>query len=234
MDTRTTTRSPTGTAGTPGSAGGATDVAKDRGKQVASSAADQAKNVTDTAKEQVEVVATEARDHVQQLAHRTKDELRAQADERAGQLSNTLRDVGGQLRSLSEGNAQEGMVSDLSRDLSHRVQGFADRIDDGGVEGILDDVKRAARRRRGIFLVGAAAAGFVVARAFRDLQDVSSDGDQPHHSDGSHGAPIRATAPPVGSIDPLGGPAVMPLSDPALGTTPPPVTGSPLRSDGAS
>ncbi len=240
---------------------GTTDVAKDQAKDLASTAAGQARDVTETARQQVEVVASEAKDHAQHLARRTKEELRAQADERATQFSNSLRDVGSQLRSLANGNAQEGMVADLSRDLGHRVQGFADRIDQGGFDGVIDDVRRMARRRPGMFLAGAAAAGFVAARLFRDLQEVQGEGDRAHLTNGhdeSYRPPATAgmstgtmptgtsttpsgsstmpagssTMPTVGSVDPASGPAVMPLADSGLSGTP--NVPPPMRPDGAS
>ncbi len=231
-----------------------TDVAREQARDLASSAAGQAKDVTQTAKQQVEVVASEARDHARHLAHRTKEELRAQADERASQFSESLRDVGSQLRSLANGNAQEGMVADVSRDLGHRVQGFADRIEQGGIDGVLDDVRRAARRHPGMFLAGAAAAGFLAARMFRDLQEVQGDDARDHRTNGHDEAyrrtPAPASAPrmpasttmpgtttsgttmPVGSVDPGSGPAVMPLAD--SGLTSSPSVDTPVRPDGAS
>jgi hypothetical protein len=242
--TTTSRRNPTeGNADPPRTA----DVARDRAQEVASTAADQAKDVTQTAKAQVEVVASEARDHAQHLARRTREELQAQADERASQFSASLRDVGSQLRSLANGNAQEGVVADLSRDFGHRIQGVADRIDQGGVEGVLDDVRQMARRHPGMFLAGAAAAGFLATRMFRDLQEVQSEDSAHDHRSNGHltrGESYRPTAAPVGTVDPTGGPAVMPLADSGLTSTAPPVVGSsatgpatvdtPLRPDGAS
>jgi len=240
-ETTTTSRRPTmqGTADPPGT----TDVAKDRAKEVASSAADQAKDVKDTAKQQVEVVASEARDHAQHLARRTREELQAQADERASQFSQSLRDVASQIRSLADGNAQEGVVLDVSRDIGHRIQGLADRLDQGGVEEVMRDVRRTARRHPGMFLAGAAAAGFLATRVFRDLQEVSHEDGKGSHSSNGYGQTYRPTAPPVGTVDPLGGPSVMPLADSGLTSAPPPVAGTtapgrtvetPLRPDGAS
>jgi hypothetical protein len=218
-----------------------TDLAKDRAQDVASSAADQARDVTETAKQQAQTVAGEAKGQAQHLVQRTKEELRSQADERASQFSGTLRDVGNQLRALSEGHAQEGVVADVSRDVAHRAHDLADRIDQGGIDRILDDVRSAARRRPGMFLFGAAAAGFLTARIFRDVQEVSQEGAQRSTgplTDRRSGA-YRPLAPAFGTADPTG-PAVMPLAadlPPAsvgetVGTGG--ALGSPARPDGAS
>ena len=41
------------------------------------------------------------------------------------------------------------------------------RLEDRGIEGVVDDVSRFARRRPGVFLLAAAGAGFVVGRFVR-------------------------------------------------------------------
>jgi hypothetical protein len=44
-------------------------------------------------------------------------------------------------------------------------------MDQRGVEGVLDDVRSFARRRPGVFLLGAGIAGFAVGRLVRGAKD---------------------------------------------------------------
>jgi hypothetical protein len=52
----------------------------------------------------------------------------------------------------------------------------AERLESGGLEGALSDLQGFARRRPGVFLLGAAAAGFAVARLVRGAQAANGDG----------------------------------------------------------
>ncbi|GAC1503859.1 MAG: hypothetical protein NVS1B14_09480 [Vulcanimicrobiaceae bacterium] len=58
------------------------------------------------------------------------------------------------------------------------MQSFADSLSSRGYDGVMQDVKGLARRRPGLFLLGAAAAGFGVARLAR-----AAASDQMHASD---------------------------------------------------
>ena len=56
-----------------------------------------------------------------------------------------------------------------------RWSSFASRLEDRGIEGVVDDVARFARRRPGVFLLAAAGAGFVVGRFVRSGVSVARD-----------------------------------------------------------
>jgi hypothetical protein len=57
----------------------------------------------------------------------------------------------------------------LTSQLADTVSGAASRIGDGGYQGAIDDVKRFARNRPGMFLLGALGAGFVVGRMVKSV-----------------------------------------------------------------
>jgi hypothetical protein len=63
-------------------------------------------------------------------------------------------------------------------------------MEQGGPQGVLDDVSRFARRRPGMFLAGAAGIGFVVGRLVRAGVASQEDGDQ--------STPTAYPAPPNG------------------------------------
>ena len=71
---------------------------------------------------------------------------------------------------MSRGEAQpDSQVASLTSQLADTVSNAASRIGDGGYQGAIDDVKRFARNRPGIFLLGALGAGFVVGRVVKSV-----------------------------------------------------------------
>ena len=187
---------------------GTTEVAEQKAKDVAASTAEQARGVADVAMQEAHAVAGDAATQVRHLTQRTKEELRTQADERAAQMSQTLRDAARQMQRMADSSGESGMVVDLSRDAGQRIEALAQRIEHGGVDRIVADVKAAARRRPGTFLLGAVAAGFAVGRLVRDAQAAEPDrhGDLPH-PDGPYRIPE---------------PRDFLASDPTFGSTPTP------------
>ncbi len=183
---------------------GTTEVAEQKAKDVAASTAEQARGVADVAMEQAHAVAGDAATQVRHLTRRTKDELRTQADERAAQMSQTLRETARQMQRMADNSGESGMVVDLSRDAGQRIDALAQRIEHGGVDRIVADVKAAARRRPGTFLLGAVAAGFAVGRLVRDAQAAEPDRhDDLPHPDGPYRIPepqdFLASDPTFGS-----------------------------------
>jgi hypothetical protein len=62
--------------------------------------------------------------------------------------------------------AEPGPVTDTARELADAAHHLAGRLEDG-FQGVADDLRRFGRRRPGLFLLGAGAAGFVVTRRLR-------------------------------------------------------------------
>jgi hypothetical protein len=113
--------------------------------------------------------------------------LRRQGDEQAQQAAQGLRRLGDQTKALAEGRVEAaGPLGDYMRQTSQRIHGMADRIDERGAQGIVDDVQDFARRRPGMFLAGAAFAGFVTGRLVRGMAAAqSSAGTSPSDGNGS-------------------------------------------------
>ena len=71
-----------------------------------------------------------------------------------------------------------------------QVEGLASRLEQRGPQGLMDDVTRFARRRPGVFLSGAVAAGFVVGRVVRaGVATQQVDGDRPQEPSLTTGIP---------------------------------------------
>ena len=172
--------------------------AADAGSQVAGAGIDGARQVATDAAQQAGEVTRLATDQARDLVEQAQSQLREQAGTQAQKAAGGLRDVSSQVRALSEGRAdQAGIAADGARQLAQKIDTLAARIDERGFDGTVEDLRDLARRRPGLFLLGAAAAGFAVSRLGRGLQVVQEQESSP--------APRAATAPagPLGDPEPV-------------------------------
>lgn len=149
----------------------------------ASTVVDRASEVGAGIGEQTRNVAQDARAHARQMVDESRESLRAEASSQATRLASTLRDVGGQLRSMAQSQSGGGVAVDVSRQLSDAAHRVAEKLEVGGVDDVLADVKRFARRRPGLFLLGAAGAGFAAGRLLKaadtqSLMEAARDSDE--------------------------------------------------------
>jgi hypothetical protein len=149
-------------------AAAATQAAKAQAADVAASAVDKGKEVAGQASSAASAVAVEAKDQVQDLVHRTRDELMDQAESRGQQAASGLRTLSDQLSALGDGRSEDaGRLPEYLEQARTRASSLADRLEQGGPQGVLDDVTAFARRRPGLYLVGAIGAGFAAGRLIR-------------------------------------------------------------------
>jgi len=135
----------------------------------------QAGALKDTALEHVGTLTGDVKDRASGVARDVRGELESQADSQAKRAASMLHDVGTQLTDMAEG-AQPGAVQDVTRQLASRSRQVATRLEEHGVQGVGDDLRRFARRQPGLFLTAAGVAGFVVARVFRSAQSAQGSG----------------------------------------------------------
>lgn len=163
--------------------------AKDSGEQVARTArrqssavarvaADSAREVKGTVRVQAaqvrEELAAQGRTVVEEALTKVQGQSQAQA-RRAGE---GLSRLASEAQALAEGRPEEAETlrdyltqgADRLMEAADRFYGLADEIDERGIEGVVSDLQRFARRRPGVFLLGAAVAGFGVGRAVRSVQ----------------------------------------------------------------
>jgi hypothetical protein len=160
-------------------AGAAAGTAAEQAGQVAATAKDQAATVAGEAREQTAAVAGQATEQVRQLAGQATDEVKAQANQQTERLADGLRSFAGQIQALVEGDqANAGPLPAYARQATDQLQQLAGQIGDRGFDGVVDDVQRFARRRPGLFLAGAAAAGFLGGRLLRGAQAASQQPQQ--------------------------------------------------------
>jgi len=136
--------------------------------------ATEAKNV---ATDQAKTVAVEAKTQAQQLISSTRSEVQTQAEDRSRQAAEKLRGMSTSITALLEGRPDEAsQVRGYLQQAQSKIDTFANRLEMGGPQGLLDDVSSFARRRPGAFLLAAGVAGFAVGRVARAGAAVAQDG----------------------------------------------------------
>lgn len=167
----------TGSSGVQDKAGAAADTAAQQASEVAGTAKQQASEVAGVAREQAGAVVGDAKHQARRIVDDSRQHLREQAGEQSRRAAGSVRDVGDQIRRMVDGEgAPEGPVGDLARHAADSAQRLADTLEQRRPEELLDDVRRFARQRPGMFVLGALGAGFVVGRLLRSA-DTSSLGD---------------------------------------------------------
>jgi hypothetical protein len=174
---------PTGAAGSASgdqsTAGRVADTAKSEASNVASTAAGGAREVAGEAGTQAKAVAGEAKQQLGRLMSQGRDEFRQQAEQRTSQAAGQLRNLSEQVSALVEGRPEAAsQLVGYAGDVQYQLRRLAARMEQGGPQGVLDDVTRFARRRPGAFLAGAAGLGFVVGRLVRAGAASDGNGDQ--------------------------------------------------------
>ena len=162
------TGSATGNTADQSTAGGVADTARNEASNVASTAAGGAREVAGEAGAQAKAVAGEARQQLDRLISQGRDEVRQQAEQRSSQAAGQLRTLSEQFSALVQGRPEAaGPLVGYASDLQTQIRRLASRMEQGGAQGVVEDVTRFARRRPGAFLAGAAGVGFVVGRLVR-------------------------------------------------------------------
>ncbi len=149
-------------------AGRVAETAMSEVSNVASTATGGARDVASEAGAQAKAVAGEAKQQLDRLISQGRDEVREQAEQRSSQAAGQLRTLSEQVSALVAGRPEEaGPLVGYASDLQGQLRRIASRVEQGGAQGVMDDVTRFARRRPGAFLVGAAGVGFLVGRLVR-------------------------------------------------------------------
>jgi hypothetical protein len=199
------------------------DTAVQAGSQVASTATDQAKQVAQETQRQ-------AKDLLDQGRSQVKDQVVSQ-QQKAGQ---GLSSIAQELRALADGSSQgaPGPARDLLQQASGMVENFAGKLQNREPAELLEEIRSFARRKPGMFLLGAAAAGILAGRLTSGVKAAHSDsGTSGGSANGFTGQsnyvdPAPAYRAPAVTSAPVSGHAVSPgtgapLPPPPYGTVPP-------------
>ena len=154
-------------------------MAKDEAGNVKDTAVGAGKEVAATAKEEAANVAGEAKQQVQSLVGTATSELKNQASTQQGRLATTLRGYADELEGLTQGNAEDGPLTDLVRQAASRGSDIASWLENREPADVLDEVRRYARRRPVTFLVLCGLAGVVAGRITRGAVAANTSVDSP-------------------------------------------------------
>lgn len=192
--------------------------------KVAEDASSKVGDVAATAKAEVGSVARHARDQAANVLGSTRAQLRTQADEQARSLSQSLEDLARQLSAMAKQNDEpDSQLSQLVGSAGDTLSDRARRLDQDGLDGLVDDVRRLSRNRPVAFLVGSVAVGFGLGRLAKhaDLQQIadtarnelsSDDTAQPNEQPSTGHQPQNGALPAPGleglasAVGTVGGP----------------------------
>jgi uncharacterized membrane-anchored protein YhcB (DUF1043 family) len=180
--TTTTTTTGTTMTGTPSPS------ATERAKETKDVALDEAKNVGQTAAEAGSQVASTAADQAKQVAQETQRQAKDLLDQGRTQVKDQvvsqqqkaaegLTGLAQQLRGMADGTAQgaPGPAADLLQQASGFLEQFAGKLQNREPAELLDEVRDFARRKPGVFLLGAAAAGILAGRLTSGVKAAHTD-----------------------------------------------------------
>ena len=203
------------------------DAAKDEARNVGQTAAQAGNQVAATAADQAKQVAGETQRQAKDLLDQGRSQLKDQAISQQQKAASGLTSLAQELRSLADGSSEgaPGPARDLLQQASGMVEGFADKLQNREPAELLDDVRSFARRKPGLFLLGAAAAGVLAGR-------LTSGAKAAHSDSGTSGTGTYRT--PTNYVDPAptysdyssattgaGTGTGAPLPPPPYGTVPP-------------
>jgi len=217
MSMRSSTTMPTAETSAGSTEGGAA--------RAAGVAQEHAGAAVDAAKQEAAQVAASAKEHARSVVESAGEELRTKGREQTDRLSSSLGSASEELRRMAEASDGDTAITGVVRSLADGAQRASRRLDEGGPEGVLDDLRRMGRQHPMRFLAVAAAAGFAAARLVRstDTQAITQqvkggESSQPElPAQGSISGQVTSTsgltgtgAGPVGApTTPLPGPAGM-------------------------
>jgi hypothetical protein len=186
-----------------GGARGTASEMSDAASDVASTVQQQASSLADASKREAKAVVADATTHAKDVLGQSRDQLRQQADEQLRSFAGTVSDIGRQLTSLANGQAQSGLVVDVANDLASTLSRFGDRVEAGGVEGTLGDVKRFARNKPGLFLLASLGGGLAAGRLLRSADPHAvMDAVKAEATGASDSGTSSSQRPALGSADP--------------------------------
>lgn len=193
---------------------GATQVAREEMAEVGRTTADAGREVAGTAAEQAMQVAQEAKSQARDLIGEARLQVRSQAQTGQQKAADTLRSFADELQQMALSGSQSGPVSEVARQAADKLTGVADWIGQREPGDLLEEFRGVARRRPGMFLLGAAAAGVLAGRLTRSAAAAASGGSDQD----SAPRPEAAAAYQAGPT---------PYDRPGVPPPPPPPTGPP-------
>jgi hypothetical protein len=161
------------------------DGAKERAKK-------EAGRLAETAKSEASDVVDVAKDQGRRLLEDAQQRLTAEAGSQTRRASENLRAMSSDFRTMAEAS-QQGTAASWVRMGADGIESLADRLDTGGVEGLVQDVGGFARRNPTAFLALTFGAGLLVGRFVKNMdgEGIANALSEPRR-DQSSGSQTRA------------------------------------------
>ncbi|GAB3349270.1 hypothetical protein [Modestobacter lapidis] len=161
----TPTQPPPGGAANVSTTPSTSDVAKDQASNVASGAAQAGGQVASTAADQAKQVTQETKRQAQDMVAQGRQQLQEQARTGQQKAGQGLNEIAQQLRTMVQGGeTPSGPAADLVAQAGDKVEQLATWISDREPGDLVTELRTFARRKPGVFLLGAAVAGVVAGR----------------------------------------------------------------------
>ena len=178
--------------------GSTTAVAQEQAAAVGQSAAEAGSRVTQTATDQAREVVSETARQARDLLGEAGGQVRDQTSVQQQKAASQLRSVADELHEMVAKGGQSGVATEVAQQAAERLHGAASWLEQREPADVLQAVRDFARRRPGVFLAGAVAAGLAAGRLTRGMTDAARSGGQ---HQGSRRLPPREI-PPGAAIPP--------------------------------
>jgi hypothetical protein len=130
---------------------------------------DAAVQVSGAIVEQASEVSREVSSVATRLVEDTRSQLRERAETQLGHLAEGLDLLHRQTLALAQGRLDDaGSLVGYVQEGADQVGDLAERVQQRGLDGLVVDIKRFARSRPVVFLMGSAVAGLAVGRLLRN------------------------------------------------------------------
>lgn len=136
----------------------AANTAKKKGKQ-------EAESVKAVAQDKAADVGSEAKSHAKGLVGEARQATKQRAESQGEQFSSMAKNLADEMKTMA--NSADGRLSGLVGENAERIERFARKFDDGGIDALASDAKRFARKRPVVFLATTFVAGFAAGRMLR-------------------------------------------------------------------
>ena len=174
-----------------------TAVARDEAATVGRSAGEAGGRVAQTAADQAREVVSETASQARDLLGEAGGHARNQASDQQQRAARQLRSVAGELREMAAKGGQSGVAAEVAQQAAERIYGAASWLEQREPADLVQAVTDFARRRPGVFLAGAVAAGLAAGRLTRGMTAAArSDGQRPGTQHPRREIPPGAAIPP--------------------------------------
>jgi hypothetical protein len=138
-------------------------------QSTAEKAREEAARVGDVAREEVGQLVEEAKDQGRGLLSETSERLKGEAQHQSQRVAENLRTLSSDLRTMANSADGSGTAATWVRIGADRFDGFAERLEQRGLDGVMEDVGNFARRTPMTFLALTFGAGLIAGRAIKHM-----------------------------------------------------------------